>query len=68
MLEHTSQNTQNIYQRPEVYIPATQLVESGRPYWVQCPEFSCWAVVDKAGRWTEFNTGKNLPDVINVFR
>ena len=57
----------NTFQSPEVFIPATQLVESGRPYWVQCSESTCWAVLDKDGRWKDFTTGKNLPDVINVF-
>jgi hypothetical protein len=57
----------NKFSNPGVFIPANQLVKTGQPYWVQCTQFTCLAVVTHAGRWKDVSTGKSLPDVINVF-
>jgi hypothetical protein len=59
--------TNDKFQSPDGFIPAGQLVQAGQPYWVQCTDFKCRAVVGKAGRWKDLATGKRLPDVINVF-
>ena len=59
--------TNNEFQNPGVFIPAGELVRTGQRYCVQCTQFTCWAVVTKDGRWKDFPTGQNLPDVINVF-
>jgi hypothetical protein len=44
-----------------------QLPEIGQSYWVQCKNFRCKAVFDKEGTWKAFTTGKELPDVMDVF-
>ncbi len=57
----------NKFQNPKGFISASQLVQIGQPYWVQCTHFRCRAVLGKVGRWKDYFTGKELPDVINVF-
>jgi hypothetical protein len=47
--------------------PVRQVLEIGQPYWVQCKNIRCMAVVDKEGKWKTSNNGRELPDVINVF-
>jgi hypothetical protein len=47
--------------------PVRQFLEIGHPYWVQCKNIRCLAVVDKEGKWKASYSGKELPDVINVF-
>ena len=59
--------TNNQFPDSGVFIPAGQLVKTGQPYLVQCTGFACQAVLTKAGHWKDFSTGKELPDVINVF-
>ena len=48
-------------------LPAEQLLDIGRPYWVQCKNIRCIAMVDKEGKWKAFSNGTNLTDIINVF-
>jgi hypothetical protein len=57
----------NKSRHPDGFIPASQQVQTGQPYWVQCTQFTCRAAIGKEGHWKEISTGKELPDVINVF-
>jgi hypothetical protein len=50
----------------DVCLPAGQLPEAGRRYWVQCSGYRCLAVIDEAGLWKAFYGGEELPDVIKV--
>jgi hypothetical protein len=50
----------------DVCLPAGQLPETGKPYWVQCKDYRCLGIADKVRKWKNFHTGIELSDVIKV--
>jgi hypothetical protein len=55
------------FPNPQEGIPAGQLPEVGMPYWVQCKDFRCLAVVDKHDKWRIYATGESLIGVTKIY-
>jgi hypothetical protein len=36
------------------------------PIWVHCKGYRCMAYTDAAGKWINFNTGKELTDFVEI--
>jgi hypothetical protein len=46
--------------------PSVKNPEINKRYWVQCDGYRCLAIMDNAGKWETFSTGKEVTGVIKV--
>ena len=45
--------------------PKSPIVE--KPYWVQCQNYRCLALVNKQGVWKSLSTGKEVTGIVKVY-